>query len=294
MSSALEDSYGGYALSLSERLAVRGSLAKIALDSQVANVAFWGKIHGSGNDYLIIAATVTTSEIARQFYYSNDGGVTFAVLPEPDDYVIAHASAPTCTGMFTGSPENVYRRPGEPEPEMSESEEEEESGDDSEYDEDDPDRPPRVKKPKDRKFYELDRLAYAVTRITRDTCLVARGEYYITCTRDICRDAAFAGLSIADCGQLSSYLLYRNPESENTLARVRKHGVANNADFLDHITDGQPDNVWSCVADASGRAHTLRNLVWPGYEYHVTAHAGGGVGAYFGNGLQNKDVMFML
>jgi radial spoke head protein 9 len=291
--SAVDDQFGGYALSLSEKLAVRGSLTRIALDENFAQVRFWGKIMGTAKDYLIACATVTTAAITKHYYFSNDGGVKFAKLPAVDAFITERATV--AKGMFSGNPENLYRDPGAGEPEEEEEEEEEEDEMDDDYDPDDPDQPPRIKKPKERKFYELDRLVFTVAAIDTDTCITPVGLQYLTATRQIFQNRNFNGLSIAQASQLSSYLLYRNPESENTLARVRKFGVANNADFLDRCQEGLPDRIWKVQHDSSGVNFTLRNMIWSGYEFHLQAHSAGAFcGAYFGYGQRNDDVLFML
>jgi hypothetical protein len=69
----------------------------------------------------------------------------------------------------------------------------------------------------------------------------------------------------------------------------------NNSQFLDRIEDAAPQGVWCLQHDDSGAKHTLRSLVWPGFEFCVESHnASSGYGAYFGTGEKNRDVLFMV
>lgn len=51
---------------------------------------------------------------------------------------------------------------------------------------------------------------------------------------------------------------------------------------------------WTLHVDESGQNATLRNLVWPGYEYRLQAGCGCFHGAYYGGGERNSDLAFMV
>ena len=65
-------------------------------------------------------------------------------------------------------------------------------------------------------------------------------------------------------------------------------------DILDPIASDFPKGSWSIQTDSSGTVARIRSLLWPGYiAYHV-AGTGSFGGAYFGTGLKNKDLAFMI
>lgn len=104
-----------------------------------------------------------------------------------------------------------------------------------------------------------------------------------------------SGLSPSDAGQLSSYLLTRNTRSENTQRRIRQAGVANVVEFLDPLSEETPKGAWVLRAESSGLQFAVRSLSWPGFELKITANdARGHVSAYYGTGLKNEDLLFVL
>lgn len=187
--------------------------------------------------------------------------MTFSKLPEVDDFVVAKSKI--VSGLFTGNPANTYKDPNAPkEEEEEEPEEEEEEG------------AAKVPDPSKRKLNELERLSYVVEGIEADCCVAPRGAYFLTPTGSIKKNSAFEGLSSADIADVSNFLLFRDPESAKTLARIRKLGVSNNFDFLDVVGEGAPAGVWVSQLDASGAQIKLRSLVWPGYEYKIEVCCG--------------------
>ena len=77
-------------------------------------------------------------------------------------------------------------------------------------------------------------------------------------------------------------------------AGLEKPGIVRAGDFMDPIVEDAPKGVWSLAYDTSATIATLRNWYWPGYFfYHVIESAEYG-GVYFGDGLPNVDLPFML
>lgn len=150
------------------------------------------------------------------------------------------------------------------------------------------------KKPKERKLNELERLASSVQTIDDATCIVPKGSSYLTPTSEIVKNAAFPGLPADAAKSLDSYLLFRNPTNPSTLACIRKDGATNNFGYLDQVGDGEPSGVWVVQSDASGLNVSLRSLQYPGYEFNIKAGSSVCGGLYFGNGLKNNDVLFMI
>lgn len=281
---SISEEFVGFALNVAQRLAIRTSLNKLRINENNPSIVFWGKVAGTTRDYFLAQATTATDKITKSFYFSADEGVTFSKLPEVDDFItskVGHAN-----GMFTGNPANLYKDPNQP---AGDDEEEEEPADDE--DEDGEEKAPD---PSKRKLTELERLAHTVVCIDQDTCVVPRGAFQMTPVGLIEKNKGFEGLSPSDCAKLSSYLLMRDPQSEQTMKRIRKLGVSNNPDFLDGVTEDQPAGVWVAQVSEGLSQVRLRSLLWPGYEFKLQVDAGTYAGAYFGLGLKNDDVMFML
>jgi hypothetical protein len=276
----------GMGLNVATKLAVKNSIEKIKIESGCDLVQLWGKIQGARNDYLIILAVKITDSITKSWYFSADNGLTFAQLPEVDDFVIEKSSLHR--SFFTGNPSQIYKDPKPKKLNEDGEEEEEEEEEEPEPEEEDGEGG----KPKERKLNELERLAFSVASIEDSTCIVPKGAFFLTPTSEIKSNASFS-IPPAEISNISSYLLFRNPINKSTLARIRKSSATNNFDFLDPLGDGEPAGVWSMHTDADGLGVSIRSLVWPGYEAKFSANNTGG-GVYFGTGLKNDDVLFMI
>jgi len=280
----------GLGLNVSQRLATRNSLMKVKLNENFDDVKFWGKIMGKQRDYLIACATSTGETISKSFYFSSDNGLTFSKLPAVDEWVAERCIK--TRGMFTGNPAQVLKDPLKIPKAGDEGDEEEEEPAEDEGDEGD--KKDAEADPSKRKLNELERLAFTVESIDKDTSIVPRGAYFLTPTGDISSNSSFKGLSQAEATQLGSYLLYRDPQCNATLARIRKLGVSNNFDFLDTIQQDKPKGIWACQSDESGSTVTLRSLVWTGFEFIMDLTSQSYGGCYYGYGCKNDDVLFMI
>ena len=289
----LDVSVLGQSLTTPQRVAIKNALFKLQINSRVpGTLSFWGKILATQHDYLIAAATTLTQSIDRSYYYSVDGGVTFAVLPAVDEWV--GSIAPLVVGLFTGNPALKYRDPTKPvkrneEGEVVEDEEEEEAeeadGEDKTED--------VVKKPKERRLTEEERLSYTVATIDRECAIQPTGLTMLTPTGHIATDPTFGGLTTHQLPLLASYSHLRNPISASALARQRKQRTANNHSYLDRV-EGEEERQWAVNATEGGLEVGLRSLVWLGWEYRLRASEREGRGGYFGYGERNNDLHFML
>jgi len=281
MVDGISEEFLGYSLNVSQRLAVRTSLSKLRINEKNPDIQFWGKITGTKRDYYIAQGVKTSDRITKTYYFSADEGVSFAQLPEVDDFILGKVQS--VRGLFTGNPANLYKDPNAPKEEEEEEEPEEDEGDEK-----------KEEDPSKRKLNELERLSYQVQCIDNDTCVAPRGAYYMTPCGIIEKNKAYTGFTASDSKALTNYHLFRDPQSPQTLARLRKMGFTNNLDFLDGVTEDQPAGVWVAQVDSSCTQTRLRSLVWPGYEFKQAVGDGSYTSAYFGNGMKNEDVMFML
>lgn len=67
-----------------------------------------------------------------------------------------------------------------------------------------------------------------------------------------------------------------------------------NADFLDNCSEDLPSGQWRLQFNTLDRLVTVRNLLWPGYSAYHRANTAIFGGSYFGNGIKNLDLPFML
>eukprot|EP00455_Lapot_gusevi_P021473 TRINITY_DN2252_c0_g1_i10.p1 TRINITY_DN2252_c0_g1~~TRINITY_DN2252_c0_g1_i10.p1 ORF type:complete len:338 (+),score=78.01 TRINITY_DN2252_c0_g1_i10:52-1065(+) len=106
----MEQNFNGYALSLSEQVAVSSSLIRTQIEQKLTNLTFWGKIFGTQRDYLI--AKEVHSSLGRiycQYFFSVDEGKTFVSVPPVSD--LAYQVAPLIRGQFTGLPDQDWTEP---------------------------------------------------------------------------------------------------------------------------------------------------------------------------------------
>lgn len=283
----------GQGLTVPQKLAAKNSLTRLKVMAGLQSIYFWGKIMGTEKDYLIAISYSVSDVIDKQFYVSSDDGVTFSLLPGIDDFVAE--KSPLIHMMFKGNLAQTYKDPtkvkvvnedGEEEEEEEEEDEEEEDGEEGE-----------TKKPKERKLTELERLSWTVMTIENDTAIIPKGIMVLTPVGDITRNMHFKGLSSTEIRSMDNFVLFRDPQLTSTFARIRKAGISNNASFLDQLGEEKPKGVYTLNVSASGMVATIRSLEWPGAETTVEAGDSRGLSfgrVYFGTGLKNHDVLFMV
>jgi radial spoke head protein 9 len=286
----LSTSFGGFGLNSAQSLLVTNSLKKILLQEKLTNIHLWGKIFGRDKDYLIAYSIIASNPLSKKFYFSNDGGIQFGSVPPLDDWIIDHTNNNNnVSGMFTGDPSHVLSK------ESQENEEEHQPNDDDDNDESEQKNKQKITDPAKRKLTELDRLSSSVNAIDHCTCIVPRGVNYVTPIGEVVTNSNFKGLSRHDSVDLKSYLLNRVAEETSTKIRISKQKLSNNFDFLDSLADlNNLPGSWCIDVSESGESVRLRNLEWIGYEFHLEINTKKYVGAYFGDGQKNADIMFML
>lgn len=81
------------------------------LQENLPSVSFWGRIRGVHNDYLVARSLTLDDSVNKSFYFSQDGGLSFAKLPQVDEWMSTHSAA--VRGRFTGDPAHIYRGPND-------------------------------------------------------------------------------------------------------------------------------------------------------------------------------------
>lgn len=231
---------------------------------------FWGKIFGSTQDYLVVHNINPFAEFpVKKYYYCTTSDYVLRALPMLSaDY---QAQADKLSIPFTGDPSffAFYGEEAEAEPE-------------------DPEAPPVER------FREVHRLSSTVKKIDRDCSLIPRGAVVVDASKKVIFNAYFTGLSFQTACESRAYMHFRRPESLQAQALLRKPGIVKSSDFLDCINKDTPTEMWSIAHDTSGTIASVRNHYWDGYTFYSVLQTNEYGGAYFGNGLPNVDIAFML
>jgi hypothetical protein len=144
------------------------------------------------------------------------------------------------------------------------------------------------------RFREVHRLAATVSAIDRDAAVLPRGAFMVDASHTVGKNKAFEGLSYEAAGTLANYYHFRPPQSSRAKAALAKPGLVRPSDFLDPCREDAPDGVWALSYDPSGTQVALRNLYWCGYYFFHVVDSPDYGGVYFGDGLPNLDLAFML
>lgn len=275
----------GAGLNVAERAGLELSMQAITQEEKLArgSLSFWGKISGDSNDYLIAVATQAANYPfpSRKFYYTTSTKPEkLSIMPEKlSEAYVEHAKTLLSRPM-SGEPSFPYEILAKP---LAEGEEAVEPL----LDENGEEIPPEI-------FREEHRLAFVVSLIDHDVAIVPRGAYMVDAAHQVVKSKVYEGLSFEAAGQLRNYYHFRAPESEHCTKALEKPGVVRPGDFLDPLEADLPKGCFSLVYSTSKTVAVLRSFYWPGsFFYHVIASSEYG-SVYFGDGMPNLDIQFML
>ena len=102
------------------------------------------------------------------------------------------------------------------------------------------------------------------------------------------------GLSKEYVKTATKYLHFRNVQLLEKKMLLESNDSIYHDDIFDPIDADLPKGAWSVQADNSGTVARIRSLVWPGYVGFHVGETGVFGGAYFGYGIKNKDLAFMI
>jgi radial spoke head protein 9 len=147
----------------------------------------------------------------------------------------------------------------------------------------------------------LDRLAFVVRAIENDCSVVPVGAFKLTPSHELRYDAGFRGLTPDEAGNWENWQHFREPQSAEKKEVIgsldfdeEKEDAIFQKGFLDGLQDDKPKGCWSVQSDSSRHEVTVRNLSWPGSIGYHQARSNVFGYAYFGSGLKNFDLPFML
>jgi len=257
----------GNTLNVEERACLQVAMLERKNAEKLSKVLFWGKVFGEVADYLVAyGETQTLGFPTRKFYFCTSKNFELKQLPSvSDDRAVASAAL---TGQFKGDPSFLLE-------EVEDDGADDEDGVVKDY------------------FREEHRLAYTIALIDRDTFAVPKGAYLVEPGRKVISNYAFAGLSSTDAFQLSSYFHFR-PAEGFAAKNAAKRGLVGAGEFLDSLADDTPKGSWSVKSNESSTGAMVSSLMWPGYFFYSLIDSNAYGGAYFGNGLKNQDIAFML
>ncbi|KAJ3412508.1 Radial spoke head protein 9 [Chytridiales sp. JEL 0842] len=262
----------GFTLNVEERSVLSTSLKVKADDERLPNVYLWGKILGIQKDYLIAQAP-HDNPFSRKYFYSTDL-TTWLQLPEVTPEEMARIEK--INKKFTGDPAFEYTVAVE-------------ETDSAEKPLDTPTSPPIPP------ITEEKRLAGIIALITYETEIVPRGAYYRDATHKLSLNPMFKGLGAGDLGRLSNYFHFREGFNINTKTLAERiNNFDETIDIFESIEKDQPKGCWSVQVDNTSAVSVLRSLEWPGYVFFHTPSPTKWGSIYFGQGLKNHNLGFML
>lgn len=289
----------GQTLTVEQKASIQTSLNVLKRESKFDTVKFLGRLSGSRGDYLLAQgfnvcydkienaeSLKPTRVYSRKNFYSING-VEWRMLPNIDNETVERCSK--LFVPFSGDPASKFKvidRKTEDDGEGEGDGTEEQEGDEEEEEE----VPPGFIK---RLVKEEERVAYVVARIDNASSVVPRGALLLTANDEVVRNPSFAGLSGDSASDLTNYMHLRTVQYTKGIAKLGS-GASENMDFLEPVSEDVPRGCWSAVMSPTEQAFTLRHLVWPGAMFfHVIGTPLYG-NCYFGDGLPNPDVAFML
>jgi radial spoke head protein 9 len=256
----------GQTLNIAERAALDAALQQQTAN-KVKGAQFWGKITTTGAEDYIITQSLEegfASVPTKKFYYCTSGSnYTLKELPAVGNTKADKAK--NINSKFTGDAAAV----------LAEYESKTEEG-------------------STESLTEEDRLSYVVRSIDSSVSIVPKGAYIVEATHDVVKNRYFEGLNASSAASLSSYFHFR-PATGAAKHVLKQGGLIATTDFLDTITSDMPINgSWSISFNETRSAVSVRSLVYPGYYFWHVLNTGKFGAAYFGNGLPERDIVFMI
>jgi len=247
---------------------MQSSMPILQKNYKFSKVFFWGKLMGMKGDYLI-AKGIEESLDCKKFFFCTDG-VSWSQLPLVTPEMLDNVAKVSSYGKgLSGDIGAQLQVPEEPLPEGEEPPEE---------------TPPPVI------VTELERLAVMVEEIDTECAMCPSGAYVQKADHCIVPSPTFAGFDAAAAMNIANYAFLNKPKATDVNASALKQS----SDFLTSCSEATPKGSLTCSFDVAKNTVTFRNLLYPGfYGYAVVGMPVYGY-CYFGSGLKNADIAFML
>merc|ERR1711959_746172 len=262
--------FPGGTLSAEERSALQASFVLLKENQYFQEIRFWGKVRGLNKDYLICQGTVDASgkvapfDTARVTFKSTDG-VVWTRLMEVDASMAAKCSQ--INELFTGDLGKVYGdgAPAEDGGEVAED-----------------------------AVTEEKRLAVFVAAVDDAAAIAPVGALLLDARHRVVQSPSFQGVSPECAMDIKSYVHVRIPTQAAKKQAFETKGLTKTTDFLDDLVGDEPAGCWSMIFEPSACMATLRHNIYPGFVAFASMASAAHGYVYFGNGVRNDDIAFML
>jgi len=269
--SVLENTaFPGGTLSVEERSALQASLILLKESQHFKEIRFWGKVRGLARDYLICQGTIDEGgnvapfDTARITFKSTDG-VVWTTLAEVDDETKANCAA--FNDLFTGDLGKI-------------------SGTAPEGGEEGVVSPDAITEEK--------RLAAFVAAVDEACAVAPKGALLLDARHRVVQSPSFRGLAPDAAMDPKAYVHWRVPTQMDKKRAFDTKGLTQTNDFLDTIDGDEPRGCWSPIFDPTACLATLRHNIYPGFVAFASMSGPSYGHVYFGNGVRNDDIAFML
>lgn len=278
----------GASLNLEERMKLEIALLKLNETQKFEQILFWGRIEGVEKDYYIALGLNFKGQYefpTKKFFWSSND-FKFAELPPINPTY--NDLVETLRTPFTGKHETLIEEAKE------EEDPQQQQNADGNVPSINPDEEEFVIKVPKKNFTELDRLSFVVRAIEIDCAALPIGAVKLSPTHELRYDDSFGGLSITEANQLSNYQHFRSPLTEEKKEYIARGDATFKRDFLDPLEKDFPTGSWSVQTDSSKTQVTVRSLLWPGYLTYHRANSNTFGYCYFGSGIKNSDLPFII
>lgn len=261
--------FPGGSLSVEERAALQASLILLKESQHFKEVRFWGKVRGLARDYLVCQGTIDEAgnvapfDCKRVTFKSTDG-VVWTTLAEVDEEMMNKCAA--VNDLFTGDLGKVSGAA--------------EGGEEGEVSAD--------------AVTEEKRLATLVNKIDEACAVAPKGALLLDARHRVVPSPSFRGVAAEAALDVKQYVHWRAPTQFEKKRAFETKGLTQTTDFLDTIEGDQPTGCWSPIFEPSACLATLRNNVYPGFVAFASMSNASYGYVYFGNGVRNDDIAFML
>lgn len=130
--------------------------------------------------------------------------------------------------------------------------------------------------------------------IENDCQAVPAGGYKMQPNHELRPNHHFYGLDLKAATAFSNWQHFRAPQTPLKRHEIELESVIFSNSFLDSIEGDLPKGSWSIQADCTKQHVTVRSIQWPGYFAYHRLNTSLFGGCYFGDGLKNIDLAFML
>ena len=93
---------------------------------------------------------------------------------------------------------------------------------------------------------------------------------------------------------MDKYYHFRNVQATEKKVLLETNESVFRKDIFEPVVSDLPKGTWNAQLDSSGTIASVRSLLWLGYVAFNIVNSGSFGGVYFGDGIKNKDLPFML